>query len=229
MSRTQTIARASGSLPAARRCRTEPPSMPANMGSRAARRLLIPSCMPSPRQFTPPQPDKKKKASASVDLLIDKPQFQVLFTFNRVGIEPLETGDLLLHFGFVNGAGQMAAFAAVLEWVHCVQSLKSWSDYVEKIGGPKAESDDAFRVNPALLRSSFLPTVNFVNWNRTGEMGEIRLFAFSMTDLLAASKTGEKIAVQPAALLRCSLEIQAQLLFKIIKRVRHHEILDTET
>lgn len=185
--------------------------------------------MPSPRQFTPPQSEKKKRASATVDLLIDKPQYPVLFTFNRVGIEPLETGDLLLHFGFVNGAGQMAAFAAVVEWAHCVQSLKPWSDYVEKVGGPKGDGDDTFRVNPALLRTSYLPTVNYLNWHRVGDMAEIRVFTFSMTDLFYASKSGDKISVQPVALLRCSLETQVQLLFKIVKRVRDNEILDTET
>ena len=172
--------------------------------------------------------EKKKKVAASVELLIEKPQYPILFTFNRAGIEPLENGDLLLHFGFVNAAGQMAAFAAVAEWSHCVQSLKSWSDYIEKVGGPKEEGDESFRVNPALLRSSFLPTVNYLNWHRMGDMAELRVFAFSMADLFHVSKSGEKLTVQPVALLRCSLEAQVQLLFKIVKRVKSNEILDTQ-
>lgn len=177
----------------------------------------------------PPQPEKKKKKDQTVDLAVEQGKFPVLFTFNRFGIEPLDSDDLLLHFGLNNSAGQVAAFALVLEQTHCILSLKSWSEYLEKVGAPKEEGDDSFRVTPSLLRRSFLPTANYTNWHRTGEMAEIRAFTFSMADVFqAATVTAQKVPAQSVALLRCSLELQRQLLFKIIKRVRLLETSNSE-
>lgn len=171
----------------------------------------------------PPPSEKKKKRASTLELQISKAEFPVLLTFNRFGIEPIETGDLLLHFGLINTAGQLSAFAFVLELTHCLQSKESWSEYLGRLGAPSQEGDDTFRVNPSLLRRSFLPTVNFLSWHRTGDMGELKAYCFALPDLHEAASTGQKLATQSVALLRSSSELQIQLLVKIVRRIKQSE------
>jgi hypothetical protein len=172
----------------------------------------------------PPLEKKKKKAPGQVELEFKNDDFRVIFTFNKAGIEPLPSGDLLIHLGMVNVSGQLAAFAFVLEQTHLEQNVDSWTTYLERTGGPTGNGDLSFRATPSLLQHSFLPTVNFLFWHRTGSMGEMRALLFSLADVAEAAKSGEpSVRATAIALLRCPLELQLQLLFRILTYVKTGE------
>ena len=163
----------------------------------------------SPKESTE-KPDKK------VTIEIPQGQFPVVLYANTFGMESLD-GHKLVHFGLMMPPARlMAAWACVFEGKLIESSQESWMKYLAEIEFPNHAADTSFRCPPERLTAG-VPAVNIATLARTGEVGEIRLFAYSIGDLLDdrhAEKTG-KIKGQPLAIIRLSLELQRQFIAAI--------------
>lgn len=153
------------------------------------------------------------KADKTVMIEIPQGQFPVVLYANTFGLESLD-GHKLVHFGLMMPPARlMAAWACVLEQKLIESSQDSWMKYLSEVEFPSHTEDTSFRCPPDRLTAG-VPSVNIATLARTGEVGEIRFFAYSIGDLLddrRSEKTG-KIKGQPLAIIRLSLELQRQFI-----------------
>ncbi len=163
-----------------------------------------------------PTKDLTEKPDKKVTIEIPQGQFPVVLYVNTFGLESLD-GHKLVHFGLMMPPARlMAAWACVFEAKLIEISQESWMKYLADIEFPNRAEDTSFRCPPERLISG-VPSVNIAALARTGEVGEIRLFTYSIGDLLddrREDKTG-KIKGQPLAIIRLPLELQRQFIAAI--------------
>ena len=163
-----------------------------------------------------PSKESAEKPDKKVTIEIPQGQFPVVLYANTFGLESLD-GHKLVHFGLMMPPARlMAAWACVFEWKLIESSQEPWIKYLGEIEFPNQAGDTSFRCPPDRLTAG-VPSVNIATLARTGEVGEIRLFAYSIGDLLEDRREGKtgKIKGQPLAIIRLSLELQRQFIAAI--------------
>ena len=156
------------------------------------------------------RPDKK------VTIEIPQGQFPVVMYANAFGLESVD-GHKLVHFGLVMPPARLiSAWACIIEGKLIESSKEPWMKYLAEVDFPNRAEDTTFRCPPERLCGS-VPSVNLATLARTGESGEIRLFTYSIGDLLDDRREGKtgKIKGQPLAIIRLSLELQRQFITAI--------------
>ena len=156
------------------------------------------------------------KPEKQVTIEIPQGQFPVALYANVFGLESLD-GHKLMHFGLmIPPARLLSAWACVFERKLIENSKESWMKYLAEIEFPNHAGDTSFRC-PLEKLTMGVPSANLATLARADDVGEIRLFAYSIADLLdqrREEKAG-KIKGQPLALIRLPLELQRQLIAAI--------------
>jgi hypothetical protein len=158
-----------------------------------------------------------EKPDKQVTIEIPQGQFPVVLYANVFGLESLD-GHKLVHFGLMISPARLllSAWACVFERKLIENSKESWMNYLAEVEFPSHAGDASFRCPPEKLAMG-VASANLATLARADEVGEIRLFAYSIADLLdqrGEEKPG-KIKGQPLALIRFPLELQRQLIAAI--------------
>ena len=105
-----------------------------------------------------------------------------------------------------------------LDGITIKEEEANWLGYLKACGYPAAESPADFRVPPGKITA--VVCCNLMLLTRTGNSAEIRLLNYSMGDVVNISKAAAKnpnaespkVRAQPVALIRCSLDLQRQMI-----------------
>ena len=167
---------------------------------------------------TTPKEEKKTSKERKLSVSLAQAAFPVVFFANKFGIETI-SGEPLVHFGCVTeNAGTLACFAAIFETEMLQKEKLTWGKFLGAIGGPSSSADSLFRCSSSRL--STVPMVNLVLWHRHGNSGEMRLYSISMGDIHESIRTAKDVVQgQAVAIIRCSVEMQQQLMAALLDRV----------
>ncbi len=160
-----------------------------------------------------PTAEGLKKPKGEVGIDIPQGAYPTIIYANVVGVESVD-GHKLLHFGFIMPPGRlMGAWACVLEGKLVELQKDNWLNYLSEVGFPERSDDSSFRCPPEklLLGVAF---ANLAAWARTGEGAELRLYVYSIGDVVE-DRRGEnrgKVKGQAVGLVRLPLELQRQLI-----------------
>lgn len=142
-------------------------------------------------------------------------QFPINIYASTFGIEDI-LGNKLVHFGFVIPGRFLGSWACVFDCKAIEVNKEGWLRYLNEIGFPEKEESFDFRSPPSAMPTG-VPYSNLIALSRTGELAEIRLYSFSMGDVVEDRRslhTG-KVTGQGVGIVRCSLDLQRQLIIAI--------------
>jgi len=155
-----------------------------------------------------------QKATVEVKLELPQGRFEIVLYFNEFGIETLD-GHKLVHFALQTASGLSNSWSCIFESDMLAVYKEDWLRYALDVGLPDAEIEHKWK--PQTMNAA--PMTNFVAWSRRGVQAEIRCFNFSFGEISVKTKETPKaplaVTTQGLALLRCSLDIQRQLLLAL--------------
>lgn len=159
--------------------------------------------------------NRKPKTKIGRTIKIELPQgaFPFVMYANTFGIEVVD-GHKLIHFGLELLPNRLlGAWACLLEGSLIEHEKDNWLNYLREISFPQSANSATFRCPPEKL--ACVPLSNLVTWCRSGELAEMRLFNYAAGYVLEGRRNGEgetTIKGQGLALIRCTLDMQRQLL-----------------
>lgn len=148
-----------------------------------------------------------------IKLEIGLPQvgFPKAMYFNRFRIER-EDGVCLVQFGLITASGLLDSYSCIVTKETLQQNQGTLLDYLNRIGRP-AQKEPALWKGAAMERQT--EVADIFTMAIRGGTAETCLYLFSLTAATRARKgnaSNEVMPGQPLALLRCTSEMQKQLI-----------------
>ena len=152
--------------------------------------------------------------SKDVTVSIHSQHFPRTIAFNRVGLEKMGPFRLF-YFGLVNEDDHLCdCYACAIDELTLERQKEDLLAYVGRARASTPTEIVAWKPKASAVNA--VPTANLIRAARVNDIGEIRLFNYSLGDALDVQRQGgASLDGFPIALLRCELDLQRSLFLSI--------------